>query len=104
MGVVASVLTGDGEIPEQLVRVGSLKPLCEVDIGELTADDGRHVEGFELVQDTTELERLFVVGLELRKPLEPCRRGAIGALGFFPLCVKGLLGDGQYGLLHGFDS
>lgn len=58
-------LTCDGEVTDELVRVWSVKPFCEVDIGELTSDHWSHVEGFELVEGATELERLLVVDLEI---------------------------------------
>lgn len=44
------VLTGDGKVPEQLVRVLGAEPLDEVCLWEFTTDDGGHIEGLVSVK------------------------------------------------------
>lgn len=47
--------TRNGQISDQLIGIGSSKPLGELGFWELFANDRSHVEGFELVEDTLEL-------------------------------------------------
>ena len=41
--------TRNGQISDQLIRVGSFKPLSEVGLWKFFSNDWSHVEGFELV-------------------------------------------------------
>lgn len=60
-------LTGDGKIPEQLVRVGRPQKLDKVNVGILPTNDGGHIEVLKVVQGAAQLQRLNMV-------LEPCRK------------------------------
>ncbi len=53
-------LTGDGEIADELVRVGGAEELNEVDVGVLAADDGGDIEALEVVKGAAQLEGLLV--------------------------------------------
>ena len=54
-------LTGDGEVPEEFVRVGGAQELDETELGVLAANDWGDLEVLELVQDAAQLEGLLVV-------------------------------------------
>lgn len=50
-------LTGDGHIPQQLIRIRRTQQVVHnVDLGELAPDERRHVLVRKLVQDAAELE------------------------------------------------
>jgi hypothetical protein len=53
--------TRDGKVAYQIVGVGCFEPFGEVDADEFTADCWSHVEAFEMVQSTAELEGLLVL-------------------------------------------
>lgn len=60
--------TCNGQISDQLVGIGSCKPLGELGFWKFFANDWSHVEGFELVENTLELQwgmgRRMMRGLE----------------------------------------
>ncbi len=96
--------TGNGEITKQFIRVGRTQPLDEVNAGELSANDGCHVKGLELVQDTAQLEGLLVVLEALGEGLL-LRCGAVSTVGGRGGCSLGRLdlGFGLGGSLHWLD-
>jgi len=54
-------LTGDGEVPEEFVRVGGAQELDETELGVLAADDWGDLEVLELIEDAAQLEWFLVV-------------------------------------------
>lgn len=53
---------GDGDVPDELVGVGRIKDLSDLDCGELASKDGGDVELLVLVEDACQLEGLAGVG------------------------------------------
>ena len=53
-------LTGNGKLSQELVGVGSLKPLFQIRPWKLLADDGGNIKGLVLVKDALKSEWLFV--------------------------------------------
>jgi hypothetical protein len=48
-------LTRDRQVSDQVIRIRRAQPLLEVDINKLSADDGRNVKRFEIVQGSLQL-------------------------------------------------
>lgn len=49
--------TGDGKIPDQLVRVGCFEPFFQVDINKLATNDRCNIKRLVLVQNAAEFQR-----------------------------------------------
>lgn len=73
------VLTGDGKVTEQSIRVGGLEHLFEIDGGILSSNDWSHVEVLILVQGARVLEGTFVLG-DMLQGLLGCRKGGLNSL------------------------
>ena len=83
--------TGDGEVADQLVRVGGAQELDEVDTGGvLAADHGGDIEALEVVQGTAQLEGLLVA-------LKADRKVLVNVLGGIDRVGRPLV-DGELGL------
>lgn len=60
-----TILTGNGKITKQLIRVWSTEELDEVDVGIFPSDHRGNIEGVKDLKRATELQRLLVVRVEL---------------------------------------
>lgn len=60
-----TILTGNGKITKQLIRVWSTEELDEVDVGIFPSDHRGNIEGVKDLKGATELQRLLVVRVEL---------------------------------------
>lgn len=65
-------LTGDGEVPQQFIRVGSAKPFLQVDIDELATNGWSNIEMLYAIEGSFELECLWIGLSSLIADLRRC--------------------------------